>query len=192
MWYLKQIHTFDFFFIKNLKNLTPSTFWGHLGADLLERPKPPNSVMQEISRVSGGWGKYSPYSFLARNRCMWLYILSHSQPALHFYIWFVSSPNAAFRPGTSGRRPCSLCMDVCRNKTGQRNQHTRLVFICLSRGENMSCVWKCSDIVKTEKNWGGLGLFDKRNGRTAVVKAGGIPSLRFYYAVWLYWPPKIW
>lgn len=130
-----------------------------------------------------------PYSCLARNTCMWLCILSHSQPKLHFYISFLLFPNATFRPGTSRRRPYSLCMDVCQNKIGQCNQHKRLVFIYLSGWENMSCVWKHSDTVEKE-NGGGFVLFSKRDGRTAVVKAAGILPLGFYYAPPLYWPPK--
>lgn len=54
-----------------------------------------------------------PYSSLARNRCMWLCILSHSQPKLHFYVSFFLFPNATFRPELAeGDLTVWACMSV--------------------------------------------------------------------------------
>lgn len=55
--------------------------------------------------------------------------------------------------------------------------------------EHMSSVWKYLDIVEIEKlRW---VLFEKRDGRTALVKGCGILSVRFYYVMQLYCPPTV-
>lgn len=168
--------TLVFFLIQKFKKPIPSSLCGDLGAGLLERPKPPNKLLcKQISRVSGSWGKCHIPLLPGTDACA-IYVLIHSQPTLHFYISFLIFPNATFRPRTRRRRLCSLRMDVCQNKIGQGNQHKRLMFICLG-----GRTW--TDIVETETNRTSFVLFSERDGRTVVVKAAEILSLRFYYAV---------